>query len=115
MLTCVDGKGVCPSIRGINAGAVRAIRLRMIYTYNKLQAAWREEIHGKHEQENQARYEYLHEYRLMKLKDDFDCSYLRAKSFEKQTNLYPQKACCASAGAGRQDCTTAHLQGMRVR
>lgn len=70
MPTYVDGKGVCPLIRGINAGAARAIRLRMIYTFDKLQAAWREEIHGKHEQENQARYEYLREHRLMRLKDD---------------------------------------------
>ena len=41
----------------------------MIYTYKKLEAAWRKEVSGKHGQENQANYEYNREYRLLALKD----------------------------------------------
>lgn len=41
----------------------------MIFTYAKLQCAWREEVRGKHECENQARYEYCRENRLFRLKD----------------------------------------------
>lgn len=41
----------------------------MIYTYKKLERAWREEVKGKHEIENQAGYEYAREIRLIRLKD----------------------------------------------
>ena len=41
----------------------------MVYTFKKLETAWRKEVSGKHEHENQANYEYNREYRLLTLKD----------------------------------------------